>query len=73
MVLQVMILARFAPRQNWGGELGETKTGDIGLEPILTDPESAVLPLHQSPSVAWFSIREPARLYIVTGTDQLLV
>ena len=49
------------------------KTGDIGLEPILTDPESAVLPLHQSPSVAWFSIREPARLYIVAGKDQLLV
>src|ERR1700730_7707605 len=26
-----------------------TSTGDLGFEPRLTDPESVVLPLHQSP------------------------
>src|SRR5208337_3317032 len=26
-----------------------TATGDLGFEPRLTDPESVVLPLHQSP------------------------
>src|SRR5690349_10288793 len=26
------------------------KTGDLGFEPRLTDPESVVLPLHQSPN-----------------------
>ena len=28
------------------------KTGDLGFEPRLTDPESVVLPLHQSPKSA---------------------
>ena len=26
-----------------------SSTGDLGFEPRLTDPESVVLPLHQSP------------------------
>src|SRR5947209_5370150 len=29
-----------------------TKAGDLGFEPRLTDPESVVLPLHQSPKAA---------------------
>ena len=39
------------------------ETGDQGLEPRLTEPESVVLPLHQSP-------RCKARLYIGPSADQ---
>ena len=41
--------------------LNGLQSGDLGFEPRLTDPESVVLPLHQSP-------RDFDRSIIVTGT-----
>src|SRR5262245_20211599 len=32
-----------------------SRTGDLGFEPRLTDPESVVLPLHQSPRRAFLA------------------
>src|SRR5262249_21563549 len=35
------------------------QTGDLGFEPRLSDPESLVLPLHQSPSERWAWLDRP--------------
>ena len=55
---------RNTPRQRGVLTLpGNSKLGIIGFEPRLTDPESVVLPLHQSPVIA--RIHRFHRNYIV--------
>ena len=44
------VASRFAAFSYYTGISGFRKAGDLGFEPRLTDPESVVLPLHQSPS-----------------------
>jgi hypothetical protein len=43
------VASTFSTSPYYTGIFGFRKAGDLGFEPRLTDPESVVLPLHQSP------------------------
>src|SRR3954453_1736490 len=46
------VASHFVVLSYYTGNSGFRKAGDLGFEPRLTDPESVVLPLHQSPKLA---------------------